>query len=154
MTNSIFMGVAIGILLFSLSDSLKWLWGIIGIKIPKVDGMNELRQASSIFLLADVGILSPFLEEVLFRFIPLSLVMLFGNDYLTWSVVILASVVFGFCHGSWKHVLNIGAVGIVLSWLFINFGFTSCLAAHITNNFFCSCQIILKRNSQPSPRLS
>ena len=154
MTNKILIGVVVGVLLLILSDPLKWLWGIMGIKIPEINSMDYLHQASPIFLLVHVGILHPILEEILSRFIPLYPAILYGNDYLTWSIAIFASIIFGFLHGSWRHILNIGVIGIVLSWLFINFGFASCVAAHITNNFLYSCYFLLKRIFQPSPRLS
>lgn len=154
MINAVFIGVVVGILMLILSDPLKWLWGIVGIKIPEIDGMNSLRQASPAFLLTRVGIIDPILEEIIGRFIPLYLAALSGNNYIIWSIAIFCSIAFGFLHGSWKHILSLGVVGMVLSWLFINFGFASCLAAHITNNFLCSCYFLLKRNVQYSPRLS
>ncbi len=145
MINAILVGITVGILMLILLDPLKWFWGALGIKIPEIGGMDDLRQSSPFFLLAYVGVVFPILEEILCRFIPLSLAMLCGNDYATWSVVVISSVIFGALHGSWKHVLTLGVVGMVLSWLFINFGFVSCSAAHITNNFLCSCYFLLKR---------
>ena len=154
MINSVFIGITVGILLLILLVPLKWFWGKVGIKIPKIDGMSDFCQASPTFLMIHISVLGSFVEEILFRFIPLYPFVRYGNDYLIWSVAVLASIVFGFLHGSWKHILNLGVVGIVLSWLFINFGFTSCLAAHITNNFLCSCYYLLKRNIKFSPQLS
>ena len=154
MINSVFIGITVGILLLILLVPLKWLWRAVGIKIPKIDGMDELCQASPTSLMVYTSVLSPLVEEILFRFIPLYPFVRYGNDYLIWSVAVLASIVFGFLHGSWKHILNLGVVGIVLSGLFINLGFTSCLAAHITNNFLCSCYYLLKRNIKFSPQLS
>jgi len=152
--NEVFVGVVFGILLFILPDYPKWLWVKMGIKIPDIYGIDDLRQASPIYLLTCVCVLSPLLEEIVFRLVPLSIVMRYGNDYLTWSVAVLASIIFGLIHGSWKHILNLGVFGIVLSWLFINFGFASCLATHITINFLWSCYTLLKRTAQSSPRPS
>lgn len=155
MVNAILIGIAVGILMLVLLDPLlKWLWGIMGIKIPEINGMDYLRQSSPMFILVYVGVLYPILEEIMFRFLPLYLVMLCGNDYLTWSVAIFISVIFGFLHGSWKHILSIGVVGITFSWLFVNFGFVSCSAAHITNNFLYSCYFLSKKTTRSGPRLS
>ena len=147
MINAILVGIAVGIFMLVLSNPLEWLWGIMGIKIPEICGMDNLHQASPMFLLVHVGVLHPLREEIIFRLLPLYLVMPYSNDYLTWFVAILVSIIFGLLHGSWKHILNIGVIGIIFSWLFINFGFVSCSAAHITNNFLYSCYFLFKRTT-------
>jgi len=64
-----------------------------------------------------------FIEELLFRFVPLGLaVKFFGRSPLVILTAILFSVLFGLCHGGFRHIFLQGVTGFVLSIVFLKCG--------------------------------
>lgn len=155
MVRAILIGLVVGICMFAAFDPWTWLWEKIGVKIPLTDYSERVRNENpdSVSLFLETSIVAPVIEESLCRFLPIAIAMIFQNNTLTWSIAILSSAIFGYLHGSWKHILNLGVIGFILSCLYINYGFASCLSAHMINNFLCNCfWVFTKRTSFFNPQ--
>lgn len=62
------------------------------------------------------------LEEVVFRILPLALVMHFVKKrWVTFSVAVIASIIFGLIHGGPMNILIQGVGGLIYSGLFIKY---------------------------------
>lgn len=89
-------------------------------------------------LLFNLLIISPIVEESLFRLLPIGIVLKIcgkENKIVLWPVIIISSVIFGWIHGSWRNIFIQGSVGIVLSAAFLKGGYVSSVVAHIVCNF-------------------
>ncbi|MEC0035205.1 CPBP family intramembrane metalloprotease [Bacillus cereus] len=105
-----------------------------------------------------VCVIGPFLEEVLFRYIPYTTVLwganrakehsiilnkLYFNLFIekntkyVWGWILFTSFLFAMVHG--PNILNFWVYfipGVVLAWLFLRYGFFSALLAHSIFNFY------------------
>lgn len=84
-----------------------------------------------------VVIFAPFLEEIVFRFVPIKLTGSFTESkFILWTVIVSVSVVFGYLHGAWPNVFIQGIAGILFSRAFLKGGLTSSFTAHMLTNLF------------------
>lgn len=93
---------------------------ILGLDVPPVVSgtMPILSWNFPLILTAFV-----FLEEIIFRVIPLMLAIgLQGSPKTVLFVAGISSVLFGLVHGSWHHVFIQGAGGMFLSCVFLKCG--------------------------------
>ncbi|OGN01780.1 MAG: hypothetical protein A3I26_03320 [Candidatus Yanofskybacteria bacterium RIFCSPLOWO2_02_FULL_43_10] len=88
-----------------------------------------------IFLFFLMVAMAPFMEEVLFRFLPIKGVKLItGDKNALWVAIILVSILFGSLHGSWHHIFIQGVSGIIFSLSFLRGGFVSSVVSHALTN--------------------
>lgn len=108
---------------------LDYLYCIIAVALLTGFGVHFADRAEGIalswqFLLFTL-LLVVFLEELVFRFLPLFIaVSLFGSSR-RWAVLVvaaLASVVFGWAHGGPQYILVQGVGGLFLSAVFLKCG--------------------------------
>jgi membrane protease YdiL (CAAX protease family) len=88
------------------------------IKLPMFDQMLSDRPTAILFAVFVVGI-GPLCEELAFRGFLMPLLM---RSLGTAGGIVLTAVLFGAMHGyeyewSWRHMLLISIVGIVLGWV-------------------------------------
>ena len=82
-----------------------------------------------------VVIISPIIEEVAFRFLPITIVKRWTkNRMVLWLTIILVSGIFGYMHGSWLNMLTQGIVGLWFSAAFLKGGLISSVTTHILYN--------------------
>ncbi len=88
------------------------------------------------FIILYIIILAPFVEEVLFRWIPIRTTRFFTNNkIILWSIIIVSSIIFGSLHGDPIAMLIAGIAGLVLSNVFLKGGIISSFTAHTFFNF-------------------
>jgi membrane protease YdiL (CAAX protease family) len=87
-----------------------------------------------------------FKEELYFRFLPLTAIILLTSKRLTiFTVATVASMIFGYLHGGWNNILLQGVSGFLLCFAFVYCGgikkrflkafiVTYCL--HVSSNLF------------------
>lgn len=83
-------------------------------------------------------IVAPFVEELIFRHIPLKLVSHFSCfDKIKWYLVAIIAVIFGWLHGSYFNVLVQGIGGFFFGWVYIKnrMSYISAVSAHFLWNF-------------------
>ena len=95
---------------------------------------EDLKQPIILFFLMVAT--APFIEEFLFRFLPIKgMGLVTDNKNILWIVIVLVSILFGSLHGSWHHIFMQGVSGIIFSLAFLKGGFTSSATAHVFTNF-------------------
>ncbi|MBI2637469.1 MAG: CPBP family intramembrane metalloprotease, partial [Candidatus Sungbacteria bacterium] len=109
-------------LTFFVIVPLLFLTGI-GSKLPVIVDKNE---PFTVMLFLEMVVLAPFFEEFVFRFLPISFTRLVtSNVMVLWSVIIIASILFGRAHGSWWNVFAQGVGGIIFAFAFLRGGYVS-----------------------------
>lgn len=92
-----------------------------------------------------VVIITPIIEEFLFRWIPLRLAKRFiKNRLIFWSIVVGISVIgFGYIHGGWPNIFIQGVVGLILVIIFLRFGYWYAVLTHAIYNGFCIVPLLI-----------
>lgn len=85
-------------------------------------------------------VFAPFIEEALFRMLPLTLVQQSRPAVIRAVIIAVCGIVFGWAHGSPLNVFIQGFVGLMLGWLYIKnassqwASYISCVAVHAMYN--------------------
>lgn len=85
-------------------------------------------------------VFAPFIEEILFRMFPLTLVQTCRPAAIRAVTLAVCFVIFGWAHGSPLNVFIQGFVGLMLGWLYIKnassqwASYISCVAVHALYN--------------------
>lgn len=114
---------------FSLSASLVYLvWAICITNFYFLTGIwqNEFvttTHTKDLFEVIGLIIFTPIWEEVVFRYMPLIIViMLCGVSKKVLYCALIVSILFGFLHGGYAHIFVQGVVGILFSIVFLKCG--------------------------------
>lgn len=124
-------------------------FGFLGI-LFKILGYEETEQIPPdmpfwMFAIAAI-IVAPFLEEGLFRWLPLRLTRLLTKNALAfWIVALGSSALWAYGHpGKTAEVFILFIpVGMLLSFAFSKYGYGVCVIAHMTNNTFATLVLYL-----------
>lgn len=85
-------------------------------------------------------LIAPFTEELVFRWLPITLLKntQFFKDRKYYFIGVLA-VIFGYMHGSYYHVFVQGVAGFFFGWVYIknNISYLSAAISHFLYNFIC-----------------
>jgi len=81
---------------------------------------------------------APFGEELIFRFIPISLLKnteLFKEN--KWYIIAIIACIFGYMHGDFYHIYIQGVAGFAFGWVYVKNGMSywSAVLAHFLYNF-------------------
>ena len=111
-------------------------------EVSEVITAEDLNQPIFLFFL--MVVLAPFIEEVLFRFLPIKGIKLITDSKnILWIAVVLVSILFGSLHGSWHHIFIQGASGVIFSLTFLRGGLVSSVTAHAFTNFVAWSSIVI-----------
>jgi membrane protease YdiL (CAAX protease family) len=98
-----------------------------GLDSPYGEGFDEFQSRTGIFFYFYVFVLGPFLEEIIFRLIPIVIVLIFGwiihrgwfETYLMYLTLLVVSLFFGYIHGNEVNIFIQGVGGLVYSIVFL-----------------------------------
>jgi len=85
-------------------------------------------------------VFAPFVEEALFRMLPLTLVQTSRPQVVRAVVIAVCAIIFGWAHGSPLNVFIQGFVGLMLGWLYLKnatsqwASYISCVMVHAMYN--------------------
>jgi len=85
-------------------------------------------------------IFAPFIEECIFRMLPLTFVLGLDKPKVRAVVIVICGIVFGWAHGSPMNVFIQGFVGLMLGWLYVKnsssqwASYISCVIVHMMYN--------------------
>lgn len=125
------LGVAL-LIICVLSASFKLLFGVDS-RYPAF----TKSPVSGVYLFY-LCVMVPFLEEFIFRFLPIEILKnteIFKRH--KWYFIILIGIIFGWAHGSIINVYCQGVVGIALGWVYIRnqYSYLSSVTLHSLYNF-------------------
>ncbi len=145
--------------------ALSWLWvvmvlaimrallpqAVVDIHVPFLSVLYSVLQSSPPLqeaIAASTGlslfmalIFAPFIEEALFRMLPLTLVGGLKRDQIRAVLIAVCGIIFGWAHGSPLNVFIQGFVGLMLGWLYLKnnssqwASYISCVIVHSAYNF-------------------
>lgn len=152
---SLAWGVGAGLLGFLINYPMDWLVRSAGSEIPvasNVELVEQLLAASTLLALADLVVLAPVAEELLFRKLFLGRFIKSGSPY--WGLV-LTSLLFAFMHEPFpaQEQTLVGwlllftyyfLMGILFGGVYVKTGrLSAAIAAHATNNLAVVCLFYL-----------
>lgn len=120
----------------SISPSLYLTESLIG----KLSGSVAIPETPEVKLFITL-ICAPLLEEVVFRMLPLSLVLHRPAPVLRAVVLGVCCIIFGYAHGGVINVFIQGMVGLSLGFLYVRLAssqlaaYASCVAVHALYNY-------------------
>jgi len=85
-------------------------------------------------------IFAPFIEECIFRMLPLTFVLGLDRPKVRAVVIVICGILFGWAHGSPLNVFIQGFVGLMLGWLYVKnsssqwASYISCVCVHMMYN--------------------
>ena len=115
-----------------LSVSLKWM-----LDVPLISALAE-RPWVMLFMML---VYAPFVEEAVFRMLPLALFKNSHPHLIRAVIVCFCGIFFGRLHGSAIHVFIQGFVGMMLGFLYLKnsknqlSAYLTCVAVHAAYNF-------------------
>jgi membrane protease YdiL (CAAX protease family) len=141
--------------LFSLAytQTILFFYWLLGIELTPHLSPNYL--SNSMFNWAIIRFLLnifnvALIEELMFRFLPLSFVLLFCRNRFIWVILamIASSAIFGYLHGGLQFIGIQGVGGIFLSIIFLkcggmNFNFVKATICSTAMHFLYNCAILL-----------
>ncbi|KKT82426.1 MAG: hypothetical protein A3B99_00195 [Candidatus Yanofskybacteria bacterium RIFCSPHIGHO2_02_FULL_44_12b] len=76
-------------------------------------------------------VFAPLMEELIFRFFPITLVrFVTKNKLVLWLTILSVSIIFGYLHGYWQNIFIQGFAGIMFSRAFLAGGLLCSFSAH------------------------
>ncbi len=92
--------------------------GVYNMFIFRLDFANDVTSDVNIlFSIICTGIMGPIFEEFLFRYDLIKRLSLFNNK--KWLVILLASIIFAFCHTGITSIIYAFIVGIINSYIYM-----------------------------------
>lgn len=84
-----------------------------------------------LFIVFFVTIVGPLIEEIMFRWFPITVTKFCTNNkIILWTVIVVASVIFGYLHGILLLMFITGVLGLLFSHAFLRGGIISSWVAH------------------------
>jgi len=116
--------------------------------IARVGSLADFVENLPVHYFILLCVFSWFLEEVVFRFIPIAAsVRIFGKKYKIFIVLILVSGLFGFLHGGWSFIFFQGFCGLTLCLLYLKCGGLSTEYLK-QSSFFDKTKFFFKKHSK------
>ena len=82
------------------------------------DTYSDVMTASGVLQFFSVGLMAPWLEEILFRGLILGTLK---REMHPWAAILLSSLAFGAAHGTAISFIYATGIGILMGWLFVKF---------------------------------
>lgn len=124
---SVFMSVqAITTLLFNYTESILNHWGLTS----DFAQTQASGQTSSVSMFLYVGIFAPVVEELMFRGAIFDTLQPFGKRF----AMVSSALLFGLFHGNLIQIPFAFLVGLILSYVRVNYGLLWCIVLHFINN--------------------
>lgn len=128
---------------------LSVVYAIVAIIILRALGLNfsggifENKNVNYIRVFIIVLIVSPILEEFLFRVVPIK--MFVPRTKIVKNIIIFLTsfVLFGWLHGGPQFMLVQGVNGLILAYTYLKRGYLASVVAHGTHNFIAVVLAIL-----------
>ncbi len=125
-----------------LSVTLSWL-----ARFPEVHAFLQASPGIALFMTL---VFAPFVEEALFRMLPLTFVLGHSRDRIRAVQIGICGIIFGLAHGSPINVFIQGFVGYMLGRLYVKnaesqlHSYVSCVFVHMAYNFTVLAAVALR----------
>lgn len=123
---SIFLGISIALISIYIGDKT-----VVKKKDKSLRGLLYLWKKSPILTVLLTILIGPFFEEIVFRFIGISLLNILFPTIIS---VIITSIAFGLAHNQFPLNVISGFMGVILAIIYLNYGVIASFITHGLQN--------------------
>lgn len=114
----------------------------IGISIINTESstLDEVMDKNAIIAILIAAVLAPIAEEIIFRGIGVGILQKYDKK----SAIIITSVVFGICHGNLLQGFSATIGGIILGYVYLEYGLIYSILIHAINNLLVTATVLIE----------